>query len=281
MDRRTFAGAIVAVLALIGSTACSRTGRTSTPPSTASQNTPVTSRGASPATLPELPARFNARGSVEQVSVTDAAPNALLELRRGAARALVSQATADDQGSLVFRDLAPGDDYVVRVAGAGPQQASAPLKVLSVAGSAPESSFYRQQVPPGYGYVTTRDGTKLAVNVVLPGPIDKGPYPTVIEYSGYDPARPAGSLAQLLRVSGSNVDAICAALAELCRAVPSQPSSVLALLMGFAVVGVNMRGTGCSGGAYDYFEDLQLLDGYDVIETVAANGGCWAARWRW
>ena len=36
-------------------------------------------------------------------------------------------------------------------------------------------------------------------------------------------------------------------------------------LMGFAVVDVNMRGTGCSGGAYDFFEPLQSLDGYDVI----------------
>jgi predicted acyl esterase len=32
-----------------------------------------------------------------------------------------------------------------------------------------------------------------------------------------------------------------------------------------------MRGTGCSGGAYDFFEELQLLDGYDLIETVAAQ----------
>ena len=39
--------------------------------------------------------------------------------------------------------------------------------------------------------------------------------------------------------------------------------------MGFTVVDVNMRGTGCSGGAFDFFEPLQGLDGYDVIETVA------------
>ena len=39
--------------------------------------------------------------------------------------------------------------------------------------------------------------------------------------------------------------------------------------MGFAVVDVNMRGTGCSGGAFDFFEPLQSLDGYDVIETIA------------
>ncbi len=30
-----------------------------------------------------------------------------------------------------------------------------------------------------------------------------------------------------------------------------------------------MRGTGCSGGSFNYFEPLQGLDGYDVIETVA------------
>ena len=30
-----------------------------------------------------------------------------------------------------------------------------------------------------------------------------------------------------------------------------------------------MRGTGCSGGAFDYFEELQDLDGYDAIETLA------------
>src|SRR2546423_4024127 len=39
--------------------------------------------------------------------------------------------------------------------------------------------------------------------------------------------------------------------------------------MGITVVDVNMRGTGCSGGAFDFFEPLQNLDGYDVIETIA------------
>ena len=39
--------------------------------------------------------------------------------------------------------------------------------------------------------------------------------------------------------------------------------------MGFTVVDVNMRGTGCSGGAFDFFEPLQNLDGYDVVETIA------------
>ena len=34
---------------------------------------------------------------------------------------------------------------------------------------------------------------------------------------------------------------------------------------------MNIRGTGCSGGAYNFFENLQALDGYDAIETVAAQ----------
>ena len=41
----------------------------------------------------------------------------------------------------------------------------------------------------GYGYLTTRDGTKLAIDVRLPA---ARPYPTLIEYSGYGYADPAG-----------------------------------------------------------------------------------------
>ena len=74
------------------------------------------------------------------------------------------------------------------------------------------------------------------------GPAYAPPYPTLIEYSGYGYADPAG---------------------------PTSGIAVLANLMGFAVVDVNMRGTGCSGGAFDFFEPLQSLDGYDVIETIA------------
>ena len=53
---------------------------------------------------------------------------------------------------------------------------------------------------------------------------------------------------------------------------------MLANLMGFTVVDVNMRGTGCSGGAFDFFEPLQSLDGYDVVETWPASRGRPTAR---
>jgi predicted acyl esterase len=97
----------------------------------------------------------------------------------------------------------------------------------------------------GYGYLETRDGTTLSVQVVLPGPADEGPYPTVVEYSGYDPSSTSTGQPQF---------------------------KLLMPELGFAWVGVNIRGTGCSGGAFNYFENLQSLDGYDVIETVAAQG---------
>ena len=107
----------------------------------------------------------------------------------------------------------------------------------------PSTKGYSQRIPTsGYGYLTTRDGTKLAIDVHTPG-TGTGPYPTVVEYAGYGYADPFHG--------------------------PDSGIAQVANLLGFAVVDVNMRGTGCSGGAFDYFERLQSLDGYDVVETVA------------
>src|SRR5262249_42128043 len=55
-----------------------------------------------------------------------------------------------------------------------------------------------------------------------------------------------------------------------------QPFRLLAFLFGYAYVGVNIRGTGCSAGAFDCFELLQSLDGYDIIEVGAAHA--WTER---
>jgi len=197
-------------------------------------------------------AHFEARGSVEQVYVTGADPGDELTLL-DAAGAAVATRPVNDLGGALFREVAPGDGYVVR----GPDGAqTAPVTVLSTQAAPPSTSVYDQTLPKrGYGYLTTRDGTKLAITVhppqdvanVIPGlpslpTLPSGPTPTLIEYSGYGYADPAG---------------------------PQSGLAMLANLMGFTVVDVNMRGTGCSGGAFDFFEPLQGLDGYDVIETVA------------
>jgi len=188
---------------------------------------------------------LSARGSVEQVAVTGAEPGAALRLvARGGD--VVSRGTADEAGALLFREVRPGSGYTVTT----PGQTSSPFEVVAP-GDHPQRSFYAtQSLGPGYQYLTTRDGTTLAVNVRLPGPPDEGPYPTVVEYSGYDPANPDSN----------------------------QAGMRLAETLGYATVGVNLRGTGCSGGAWEYFEPLQGLDGYDAIEVIAAQP--WVAHGR-
>ena len=200
-----------------------------------------------------------AHGSAEQVWVTDVTPGATATLLDQAGDTVASE-TVDAQGGVLFRLVHPGTGYRVQVDGL----ASEPVTVHSNAPQQWNPSIYNQTIPDsGYGYLTTRDGTQLAYAVHLPtAPATLGiglpdsveqkipslglpytpPYPTLIEYSGYGFANPKG---------------------------PDSGIAALANLMGFAVVDVNMRGTGCSGGAFDFFEPLQQLDAYDVIETVA------------
>jgi predicted acyl esterase len=182
---------------------------------------------------------FSAHGSVQQVYVLGARAGERLTLL-GARGPAVGATAAGPLGGAIFRGVAPGSGYRVR-----PTQGGAPatpmVTVLPDRSAPPSTRIYDQRLPTsGYGYLTTRDGTKLAIDVRLPaGP---GPYPTLVEYSGYGYADPAGAQSGI---------------------------SPIATLLGFAVVDVNMRGTGCSGGAFSFFEPLQNLDGYDVIETVA------------
>jgi uncharacterized protein len=207
---------------------------------------------------------FTAQGSAEQVYVTGLAPNAQMSLLNSSGGIVYTQ-NADSLGGLLFRNVTPGDGYRVSLTSTG--ETSNPITVHSDAAAPWDPGIYNQAIPDnGYTYLTTRDGTQLAIDVhpptspagepgvpsqfhfptfPLPGvptPSYTPPYPTLIEYSGYGYANPAG---------------------------PENGIAVLANLMGFAVVDVNMRGTGCSGGAYDFFEPLQNLDGYDVIETIA------------
>lgn len=209
-------------------------------------------------------AAFVAQGSVGQVFVTHATPDQALELRT-ADGAVLATAKADYLGSHVFRKVAPGNDYRVWAPNAGPTDCSAAVDVLGSAASLPPPTFYAaQKILPGYGYLTMRDGTTLAYFATLPGPVEKGPYPTIVNYSGYSPARPGEP------VVGEDQKFFCDLIPVLCDA-PSDPNALLMAVGGYATVNVNIRGTGCSGGAYDYFEELQLLDGYDVIEIAAAQ----------
>ncbi len=171
-------------------------------------------------------AAVDARGSAEQVLVTGLKPGARVKLGATSQR-------AGSLGGVVFRNVRPGR-YTV---------AGRRVRVFSTRSAPPSAAVYKQKLPAsGYGYLKTRDGSTLAIDVHLPLMGARPPYPTVVEYSGYGYANPAGGESSIAQIAN---------------------------LLGFAVVDVNMRGTGCSGGAFDYFEPLQGLDGYDVIETVA------------
>ncbi len=203
---------------------------------------------------------FKVRATVNQIYIWMAEAETNFEVLDSTGEIVFTDAT-DYQGSLVVRELADGTGYTVRLAD-DPDDLTDQLHVMSVENSLPDVSFYEEQViEPGYGYITMRDGTKLSIFVSLPGPVEEGPYPTVVNYSGYSPSRPGRSL-------GEDAEIFCGTYPILCDA-PSHPSGLIAGVMGYASVGVNLRGTGCSGGAYDYFEPLQLLDGYDVIEIIA------------
>lgn len=200
------------------------------------------------------PARIDAGGGTGQIWVRTE-PGAELALldRRGqqvpfaavdAEGALERRESmeADAAGALVLRDVPPGERYVVTRLDDGAVR-SEPITVTA------DDHRPDDATPPdladGVGYVATRDGTELAVRVTLPGPAADGPYPTVVEYGGGDTAAPG----------------------------PAEPGSPLAIAsaLGFATVGVNLRGTGCSGGSFQLWEDIQATDGYDVIEAVAAQ----------
>ncbi|MEJ7562254.1 MAG: CocE/NonD family hydrolase [Ilumatobacteraceae bacterium] len=185
-----------------------------------------------PPTSEALPsASFGTRPGTNQIAIVDARPDDRLEVGRAGEDEPLDEGTVDRFGSLLFRGLDPGD-YVVR-------SDAAATGVLTVPGvdDVAEPDFYAEQkINPKrqkqwFGYMKARDGTTLSVNVVLPG--GEGPFPTVVEYSGYAPSDPGG-------------DAF----------------SLLFSTLGYAYVGINMRGSGCSGGSWRFFEPAQVSDGY-------------------
>src|SRR5579864_6902882 len=94
------------------------------------------------------------------------------------------------------------------------------------------------------GYLTMADGIRLRYTLVRPA--GNGPYPTLFEYSGYDP--------------GTNPDA-----AYIDQFVVHDG--------GYAYLGVNVRGTGCSEGTFDFFQPQEAKDGARVIG--------WVTKQRW
>jgi predicted acyl esterase len=203
------------------------------------------------------------RGSIGQIYIEDAEPGSTLLLANPNG-IVIRTGKADSNGSKIFRELAYRWGYRVIQRQGDEVAGSRKLRSLRP-GDDPPQSYYKglPELKAGLNYVTMRDGVKLAVTVRLPlgKTINQGPFPTVIEHSGYVTAAPGNLLAGLL---GGGNDPLAPASATVI-------GSALAPLLGYASVSVQMRGSGCSGGAYDLFGLPTTYDGYDIIETVAAQ----------
>ena len=200
---------------------------------------------------------FTARGSVGEAYVLGAKKGERLVLSR--AGHVVARGRADRFGSRIFRSLRPGA-YTVR---------GHRLRVLGTSSNPPRSFYRRTRLHAGLNYVKVRDGIELAMTVRLPAgkTLADGPFPTLVEYSGYQTAAPHDLLASI-------VASLTGRATKPDPLVPASSTTVGALiapLLNFAVVSVQMRGSGCSGGAFDLFGLPTTFDGYDAIETVAAQ----------
>ncbi len=240
-----------------------------------------------PALADTAPGTFEVRPGVEVVTVTGGVPGRGYTLHdaTGAAR-LTILADADGQAHFSYltdthetltsgpgsslsggvtgafvaeaMPIPPGDGWVLRDDTTDPPSAVGPFRVLAVDDVPPAATY--EDHPPlvgvpfglgghgddpqlGLNYIRTRDGTLLSAMVRFPDPVlwGDGPWPTIIEYSGYSPANPD----------------------------EPDPGTGLATYLGYASVGINMRGTGCSGGVFDIFSPAQQADAYDAIEVIA------------
>lgn len=96
------------------------------------------------------------------------------------------------------------------------------------------------------GYITMSDGVQLRYAVDLPS--TQGRFPVALKYDGY-----CEGTSPMTCNEGEDATALLAA--------------------GYAVLGVNLRGTGCSQGQFDFRSPAENADGAAVVE--------WAARQPW
>lgn len=218
-------------------------------------------------------ATFKARGSVGEVYVTGAQPGDNLILVNSLGKVVPAKdydLATDAQGSKIFHLVKPGKNYTVRLKKGSLVYGTPKFEVLAP-GKNPTSSFYKAKprLKAGLNYITMRDGIKIAATVRMPlgktpADLDTKQFPVYVEYSGYQTAAPGDLLAQF----GFGTPP---ASNDLYPASSTAVGAVIGPLLGFVTVSVQMRGSGCSGGAFDLFGLPTTYDGYDVIETIAAQ----------
>ena len=222
----------------------------------------VSSASASTASL-----SFRGHGSIEEAYVVGASPGSHLRLVSGSGK-VVGRGVVDRLGSLIVRNLTPGRGFRFEESRRSRTLATLPFSVFA-ANSPPPASFYSsQRLHQGLNYMKMRDGVLLAATVRLPPgkTLADGPFPTVIEYSGYAVAPPHSLVAALEGDAPMND--------PLLPSTSTVVGSLMAPLLGFVTVSLQMRGTGCSGGAFDLFGLPSDYDGYDAVQIVGSQS--WA-----
>ncbi len=236
--------------------------------------TAATSSALAVATLTVVTASFStsagaaittrAFGSVEAAYLS-AAPGTTATLLN-AAHHVEGTGTTDALGAFVVHDVLPGKNYRFSLNDKGVKSTTPAFTVMSQTQPKPASFYKSVKIHVGLNYLPMRDGITLAATLRLPlgkTSLTQGPFPTLIEYSGYATAAPGSLLDSELGTYKGNP----ALLPDTATIV----GSVLAPSLGFAVVSLQMRGTGCSGGAFDLFGPSEPTDGYDAIQEVAAQ----------
>lgn len=94
------------------------------------------------------------------------------------------------------------------------------------------------------GYITVSDGTRLRYHMQRAA--DAPPGPVVMQYDGYDSG------------TGGYFSDIPDVKARLMR-------------IGYTMLGVSVRGTGCSSGAFDLFDPQWAVDGAEAVEWAAVQ----------
>ena len=205
-------------------------------------------------------------GSIDQAYLLGGTPGSSAVLVDRSGRQ-VGHGRVDGQGSLIIRDVAPGPGYSFRTVQGAQVASTARFRVLSTRDTPPASFYQGQHLSVGLNYLTMRDGVSLAATVRLPPgkTLADGPFPTVIEESGYAIAAPHSLIDAELQQNGETTSD------PLVPDSATVVGSLVAPLLGFATISLQMRGTGCSGGAFDLFDLPTTYDGYDAVQIAAAQ----------
>lgn len=219
---------------------------------------------AAPASTTTVAPRSDYRvlAGLEQLYVVGGVEGDRISVTRNGAE--VANGVIDRLGSFAVRELQQGRNYTVRNLTSGDVRT---VRILRTDQPPPQSFYQGFRMREGLNYVPMRDGITLAATVRPPigQSLSQGPFPTVIEYSGYQVAGPGEPLNN--KIAGL-------------LGLPNDPTaptgetdvgSLLMRLAGFAVVSVQIRGSGCSGGESDLFDLPTSYDGYDIVETVATQ----------